>query len=298
MLRACLPLVLLATGAAAADGGPAAGNDAAPTISAESQQMAKILRAARFADRVWQQRLDLHMTALQSATLAVRLKALTDLTWMGDSAAATRISGMLGGDRSPEELIAVMHALLGLKAAYTVEVVRRMTTHSNEQVRQTALHVVDRFGRSTEWRTRLRDESAPIRDASLVHEAIVGVNESAAILVQGLRHERNAVTRRLCAFGLGRLNAIGQADALVDGLTDPNAMVRATCAQVLALFGHKPAIPWLIRTLEQFNEPALAEALAKLSGQDFGYKIDDTPVRRSEAIERADRWWGAQQPAP
>ncbi len=54
------------------------------------------------------------------------------------------------------------------------------------------------------------------------------------------------------------------------------------------------AIPFLVHG---FNEPWLADShravyyLQELTAKDFGYKVDDKPEGRAEAIKRAQKWW-------
>ncbi len=217
------------------------------------------------------------------------MRALAD---MGDRVAIPRLMPFLEGQRTPEEIAAASLALLDLQAKNAMELIRRHTAHPDAQVRLTTLHVLDRLGSTSDWRARLKDGDPEIRTLATQHESIIGPVEAAAVLGEGLRRDRNALTRRLCAWGLGRLGATTQADALIEGLTDPDLMVRRMCAQSLVIMRHRPAIPTLIRVLEISNDYGIFAALASMAKQDFGYRPSDPPHRRLEAIARADRWWG------
>jgi HEAT repeat protein len=254
----------------------------------------RILAAARAADRVWQQRLTVLYQDLASADTAVRTAAMAQLADLGDPAAAPRIAANLDPAlRGPDELIAGVTALANLKARGQVESMRRLTAHPDERVRLAALNAIDRLGSPDDWRPRTGDDGDTIRRNAIANEATLGPAESAAVLVQGLKGERDPVTRRLCAYGLARLGDRANGPALTEALTDPDPGVRRTAAEALVAINYTPAIPYLIRALEAgAADTYLAAALDRLAKHRFGYDPRATIIQRQAVIDAADVWWG------
>ncbi|MFM2089624.1 MAG: hypothetical protein RLZZ127_113 [Planctomycetota bacterium] len=266
---------------------------AAPA-SAQEYADSRILAAARSADLVWQRRLTVLYQDLESATSAQRVAAMGRLADLGDIAAGPRVAANLDpSTRGPEELAAGVTALANLRAVGQMETVRRLSAHPDEQVRLAALNAIERLGSSDDWRPRVRDEDSTIRRNAIANEAALGPGESGAILAEGLKHERDAITRRLCAYGLARLADRSHGPALTEALTDPDPGVRRTAAEALVVINYTPAIPYLIRALEAgAADRYLATALDRLAKHRFGYDPRAPWLERQKVIDAADVWWG------
>lgn len=263
-------------------------------LAGEEHADSRVLAAARAADRVWQQRLTLLYQDLAAADAATRTTAMQRLADLGDTAAGPRIAANLDPAlRAPDELIAGVAALANLKAQGQVESIRRLSAHPDERVRLAALNAIDRLGSPDDWRPRTTDDTDTIRRNAVANEATLGPAESTAVLVQGLKHDRDPVTRRLCAYGLARLGDRAQGPALTEALTDPDPGVRRTAAEALVVINYTPAIPYLIRALEAgAADTYLAAALDRLAKHRFGYDPRATVIQRQTVIDAADVWWG------
>ena len=96
----------------------------------------------------------------------------------------------------------------------------------------------------------------------------------------------------MAAIGLGQLGDPEFAQALMTALTDGDVQVRRFAANALVKLDHKAAIPYLLIQLESnIGGKYLNQSLMVLSGEDFGYKHNDTLTARRDAIARGFTWY-------
>jgi len=107
--------------------------------------------------------------------------------------------------------------------------------------------------------------------------------------------------RRLCAEALGGLRNPQAIPFLKQHLQDEDHQTRHAVAVALGRLGDMTGVPVLIDELESDNETTriiAIGALAKITGQDFGFRAYDQDVdRRKAAVAKAREWW-KNQPKP
>jgi HEAT repeat protein len=111
-------------------------------------------------------------------------------------------------------------------------------------------------------------------------------------LVEGLE-EMNARTRGSCAYVLGLLKDRRTIGPLQPLLEDPVKEVRYEAAVALGNMGDRGGYQALVRGLTDDdikNRYKAHEALALLTGLDFGYRHDDAPEVRRVAVLRWEEW--------
>jgi hypothetical protein len=128
--------------------------------------------------------------------------------------------------------------------------------------------------------------------SNLIRLAYIG-EPAIPYLLEGLEAEP-ARTRSSCAYVLGLVKDRRTIPALREAVDDPVPEVRYEVATSLCMLGVREGYPVLIEGLsdaEIRNRYKCGEALKLLTGQDFGYRHDDAPTDRAQAIATWERWW-------
>ncbi len=265
---------------------------AAPLAAVDQAQ---VLAAARSADAIYQRHVQFLASELASSDEAVRLKAIPLVARQQDAeTVALLLPFTEAGVRSVAELTAAATALGHIGSMSAEPALRALVTHQDPTVRLASLNALGQLSSDTpaQWTARAKDPDAGIRQVAESNLAALKAPDAAAVLIEGLTKERDPVTRRLCALGLGRLGDKSAATALVDALTDPDPRVRAYAGGALAQLDHKPAIPPLLMALEaNVSGAELAVALRALAGTDFGFNAKTDDFTRRTAIEKGFVWW-------
>ena len=284
-LRLLLPLLIVAAGMAAE-----------PTES--ELRDARVLAAARAADRAWQLHVEQLTHTLRGDDIAARIAALGQVVRLEDPATFPLVLPFLDAAvRSVAELEAGCLAVAALGIAVSEPRLRALATHADERVRISAMNALTRLGRDAvgDWKAQATAEDDTLRSVATASLGSMGAAEAGDVLVQALAHDRSNLTRRSAAISLGRLGDKARAPALLDALQDADPGVRVLAARALVLMDYKPAIPWFLRALESgIAMPQIDRALEQLSGQDFGFDPHADLPARNAAIARGDVWWGGQ----
>ena len=256
---------------------------------------AEVLAAARTADAIYQRHLQILASELASTDQAVRLKAIPLVGNQQDpETVALLLPFTEASNRSVAELTAAAGALGHIGSMTAEPALRALVTNQDPTVRLAALNALGQLSADTpaQWSARAKDTDAGIRQISDSNLAAVKAPDAVAVLIEGLSKERDPVTRRICALGLGRLGDQRAASALVDALTDPDPRVRAFAGGALAQLDYKPAIPPLLMALEaNVSGAELTLALRALAGTDFGFNAKADDFSRHTAIEKGFVWW-------
>jgi HEAT repeat protein len=122
--------------------------------------------------------------------------------------------------------------------------------------------------------------------------------DAASELASGL--EINSM-RRICAEALGGLGNPQAIPFLKQHLADADEQTRHAVAVALGRLKDMSGVPVLLDELESDNETTrilAVGALAKIAGQDFGFRAYDKDAeRRAAAVAKAREWW-KNQPKP
>jgi HEAT repeat protein len=258
----------------------------------------ELLAAARSADVIYQRHLGLLASRLERGeTQEIRLAAIASLGRLQDAQAVVPLMAFAENpDRPVIELVAVATALGTAGNQAGLPALRRLTVHSNAEVRFAAYNALGQLGAATgsDHLQRAKDNDEVQHLAGLTNAGTVKQTDAAPLLIAGLATHPRALVRRQCAIGLGRLGDVSNAPALQDALSDPDAGVRRYAAEALAALNYRPAIPFMLFALDSnIASDEISRAVTKLSGQDFGFNSRDNLIRRQAAIERGFQWWTA-----
>lgn len=113
--------------------------------------------------------------------------------------------------------------------------------------------------------------------------------------------------RVAAVFGLGLLNDKDSSEAIRKALNDETYDVRAQAAKTLHGFGDDSGLPVLVAALRseaawfdidygQIAREDSSKFLAKLAGEDFGYKGWDPAETRAPGLKRWEEWIAARMP--
>ena len=128
--------------------------------------------------------------------------------------------------------------------------------------------------------------------SNLIRLAYIG-EPAIPYLLEGLKAEP-ARTRSSSAYVLGLMKDRRTIPALRKAVEDPVPEVRYEVATSLCILGAREGYPMLIQGLsdpEIRNRYKCGEALKLLTRLDFGYRHDDTPTARAQAIATWNDWW-------
>ena len=113
--------------------------------------------------------------------------------------------------------------------------------------------------------------------------------------------------RAAAILGLGLLNDRESAEPIRKALNDETYDVRAQAAKTLHGFGDSSGLPVLVASLRaeaewfdidygQLAREDASKFLAKIAGEDFGYKAWDPADKREPGLKRWEEWIGARMP--
>jgi hypothetical protein len=113
--------------------------------------------------------------------------------------------------------------------------------------------------------------------------------------------------RAAALMGLGAISDKESSDAIKKALDDETYDVRAQAAKTLFGFGDESGLPVLVASLKseaawfdidygQIAREDASKFLAKISGDDFGYKGWDPPDKRAPGLKRWEEWITARIP--
>jgi len=142
----------------------------------------------------------------------------------------------------------------------------------------------------------------------------VGMRRTAARLLKAFTSERaqailasalddaDRATRIIARRALVEQGSERAVRALLVDLESPSAFTRAQAIGELAKYGQQRFAPPFIRALRDPEKVVRARAVAalrKVTGESFGFRADDAPTARVQAIALWERWWkGTTTPAP
>lgn len=122
----------------------------------------------------------------------------------------------------------------------------------------------------------------------------VQYTEALALVIAGESGEKRLKLRQVLTERMTRMTE----KTLGSYLEDEDAEIRRAAALGLAKKGNRTNLDALIGLLldpQPFVERAAHSALRRLSGKDFGPKVNATEDQKLEAVERWRRWWGAKR---
>jgi uncharacterized protein (TIGR03067 family) len=168
----------------------------------------------------------------------------------------------------------------------------------------------------TAEQTGLTDDIRGSEDALTIGKDLITASaERQSALIEKLRDTLGSANTEALAQAIAKLEGpvkLKAQDALAerlsrmkpstlqDKLQDENAEVRRAAALACAMKRDKDLVPEVIKLLsdqEARVARAAHRALQLLTGEDFGWPADGTPVERANAIERWRSYWAKQQEA-
>jgi HEAT repeat protein len=225
----------------------------------------------------------------------VRLQAIAATGRLVDPDTLPLLLPFLESARDPAEQAAVAVALGHIGSPIAVPGLRALVIQSKEaSVRLAALNAMVQIksAQPQDFLGRAKDPEEAISGDGLTNSGTLAFDKAADALAAGLVTDRNQITRRMCAIGLGRIGDRSQGPALLDALGDADPGVRRYAAEALVKLSYTPAIPYLLMALEgNIASEHINRCLKLLSNQDFGYDWRDNEVARTDAVERGFRWW-------
>lgn len=263
-----------------------------PLIAASD---AELMHAARAADLVFSRSLELTYADLTHTDETRVIAAIRTLGRLGIAEAVPVLIPLADGyHQSPAVLLAAAESLAELQAVAATNVLQQLLSHNDASVRsgaQKALTRLEAMG-TPHYLQRGTDPDDAIRASAVTSVGALEAGEAAALLTSALRYDSRPHIRRMAAIGLGRLGDPGNADVLIESLSDSDPGVRHRCAEALALLDVKRSIPFLIMALEaNVSATHINRALMRLSGQNFGFDARGNVLDRQRSIEAAFNWW-------
>lgn len=158
-----------------------------------------------------------------------------------------------------------------------------------------ALHSIKGFDVAASLMATEADEGALRNDAQL---NLLELDRELAtdVLIKALQDDKERLNRRFAARALAQAPSPRTNEALIYSLNDPDRRTRRFAALTLAQLGVQEALPHLFFHMELGDvSPDYLIAIQALTGQDFGYRLQDTPLDRRAATNRAFAWWVQQE---
>jgi HEAT repeat protein len=190
--------------------------------------------------------------------------------------------------------VAAVNGLAAIGAVEADVALTKLLANDDPALRAAAANALGELRRSrpVDQRRMAKDAAALLSLAGATSLATKPDGEAGPILAEALRRAPLDVERRIAAAGLGRLGDQTQAQALIDALTDSDALVRVYAAESLAQLKHTAAVPWLLMAMEAGPAGEAAyEAFRALGGPDIGYRPGAGQLARSVAVDAGMAWW-------
>ena len=254
------------------------------------------LAAARTTSPAYQVRLSALRAGLDSPDATVRREAIRQLGSSDDPVALADLLAFLARGKHETDELSVIATALGTSGnPAAIPALRKLSAATEADVRFAAYNALGQLAAATpaDHTQRAKDEDRSQHLAGLTNLGTIKHAEAAALLVAGLNDAR-AIVRRQCAIGLGRLGDPAHGLALQNALSDADPGVRQRAAEAIAAIKYRPAIPYIIFALDaNVAGDELHDVLKQMTGQDFGFRSTDNPLRRREAVDRGFAWWTA-----
>jgi HEAT repeat protein len=109
--------------------------------------------------------------------------------------------------------------------------------------------------------------------------------------------------RRTAATGLYRTGGPKAVEILQRGLSDPEPILRRTCAFGLGMLKERQAVPAILKALDDEDAGVREKAdlaLQQISGRRVGFDPHGLPLKREIGKTKWQAWWesAAKEPAP
>ncbi len=258
---------------------------------------AELLAAARTASMTYQKHLETLQVDLASEDLKLRLATLRLLGNLQDPQAIVPLIAFIEAkERSPDELSAAAAALAACGNSAALPALRKLSAMSDAGVRLAAYNALGQLNAATpgDHTQRAKDPNPEPHLAALTNLGTIKQADAAPLLIAGLNRHPQALVRRSCAIGLGRLGDAANGPALQNALSDPDPQVRRYAAEALVAVNYRPAIPYLLFALEaNIASDEINHCIQIMTGQDFGFSSRSDALKRQEAIDRGFLWWTA-----
>jgi len=148
--------------------------------------------------------------------------------------------------------------------------------------------------------TLITDPETEVACRAVHAVSISTLKERGNLVRQAMTDQRPAV-RAAALAGLGACGEKTDEQALVESLSSPDPAVRAGAAQALGHLLAYDSLPALVTALDDpdqgVREQAGSAVLQLFSNRDVGYRADDPPEVRAQAVQRIREWMPSMQEA-
>lgn len=266
-----------------------------PLLAQSENLNPEVLAAARLANDQYQR----HISKLIRLTgpehdVDERVRAVRLLGRTFDPQVLPVITQYIVPDTHPAPLIeAAIHAVTFMGDSDSETAIRALIDNDNEaldRAARNALSVLGQLGPADHQRAAGHSD-VDVQGSGVTNIGTTEVRQATDLLVSALQ-DRNVHVRRMAVIGLGKIGDNSHGAELIRALHDADPFVRRYASEALVRLDHKPAIPYLLLALESnVIGSIIHRATVALTGEDFGWSVDDNRVLQQEAVERGFVWW-------
>jgi hypothetical protein len=144
----------------------------------------------------------------------------------------------------------------------------------------------------------LRDQNAFVRANAARALGELKASCASNDLIRLLKHEDNGGVIEQTSLALGMLGAKEAVPTLKSVASHPSFQTRCWILDAIAILGERGDIPFLAKHLYDSDgivAMSAARAIEKITGEDFGLPKGSGLMSPLEGVERARRWWEANE---
>ena len=272
------------------------------TVDLLSEADAPVIEAARKVN-MWYIRYSavlINQIGDRSETAENRILAINEAAALRNPEAIAALLPLLTLE-DPEELSvysAASQVLASLGDRRAIELWKAVKQDSDQErylIAYNALHSMSTFDVAT-CLIGSQSEKSAIRNDAQLNLLELDAEQGAEHLIATLQTDRERLNRRFAASALAKAPGERTTEALIYALNDPDTRTRRLAALSLGQLGAREALPYLFFHMELGNaSPDYLLVIQAMTGEDFGYNLQDTPLDRRQATNRAYAWWAQQQ---